>query len=637
MKHLIAVVAVCAFTAGVSRAAAQQSVTVTTTADFNRGNNEGLVTIASDRVERGRISAGTLGSWSPTSSLPAARVFHSLARHNGFMYLVGGSQDGSEAVTDVWFCAMNADGSVGSWTSTTSLPSERFWHTTLAYNGFLYVVGGFSGTTMLDEVLYAPLNADGSVGSWSATASLPFGRAIHNSAVHNGFVYVLGGGTFNPNFTVLDDVLVAPLRGDGSVGAWSATTSYPSVIAQSSSAIHDGHLYVTGGTPDGFTVASETRFAPLNADGTVGGWSTGPALPAGRAAHSSTILNGFLYVLGGTSDGASSTNVVLAAALLGSGDLDDWSPVTSLPAGRFNQASLAHAGFLYSAGGSTDAFDGFSDEVLVAPIEADSLNANQAPARLRGAYSHLVDLQGDASTIHVIVQGQLAPGGVIRLQARVAPETTGIFGAEFVVESIVPGSAIEIPGVGRYVWIRFLLDDTGASNVDQPTFVAHVSIGPSLPPTAGVVFDGPGADIATQTSTSTIQANWSGFTPFTGDSIASYEWAIGTSAGSTNVQTWINVGLATSAVNSNLSLSPGVKFVSVRAISLAGLTSDVATSNGVQVLPSTSGPAGGDDDDDEKGLRRCASSASSTTGSVLALLGGIVLLAAAFTSSRTRP
>src|SRR5204863_412005 len=90
-------------------------------------------------------------------------------------------------------------------------------------------------------------------------------------------------------------------------------------------------------------------------------------------------------------------------------------------------------------------------------------------------------------------------------------------------------------------------------------------------PTAGTVNDGTGPDKNFQSSTSTLSANWSGFSdPQSG--IASYDWAIGTTPGGTNVQAFSAVGASTSAT--------------VRATNGAGL-SVLAISNGVLVDTAT--------------------------------------------------
>src|SRR5262249_9682223 len=109
-------------------------------------------------------------------------------------------------------------------------------------------------------------------------------------------------------------------------------------------------------------------------------------------------------------------------------------------------------------------------------------------------------------------------------------------------------------------------------------------------PVAGTVNDGLVTDLAFQASASSVSANWSGFTDAeTG--VAGDEWAIGTTAGATDVQAFTAVGASTSATATGLSLVSGsTYYVTVRATNGVGLTA-TATSNGV-VVDSTAPGAG---------------------------------------------
>jgi len=118
------------------------------------------------------------------------------------------------------------------------------------------------------------------------------------------------------------------------------------------------------------------------------------------------------------------------------------------------------------------------------------------------------------------------------------------------------------------------------------------------PTLAGSVSDGfSGADIAVQSSATTMSAHWS----FANDPtipITAYSWAIGTSPGAQNIMAFTNVGLATSAstdqANVTLPLQTGhTYYVTVRATDNAGCVSTVS-SNGVQVTGVAGAPAAPD-------------------------------------------
>src|SRR5207244_3602964 len=102
-------------------------------------------------------------------------------------------------------------------------------------------------------------------------------------------------------------------------------------------------------------------------------------------------------------------------------------------------------------------------------------------------------------------------------------------------------------------------------------------------PTAGTANDGSGADITYQTDRKSVVESRSGFTDG-GSGIDSYEWAIGSTAGGTEVQDYTAGGTTTSATPAGVGLADGTKYdVSVRAIDEVENVSSVAKSNGVTI------------------------------------------------------
>lgn len=100
------------------------------------------------------------------------------------------------------------------------------------------------------------------------------------------------------------------------------------------------------------------------------------------------------------------------------------------------------------------------------------------------------------------------------------------------------------------------------------------------------VYDGSGNDADTTTSNSLLQANWTASAD-TQSGIARYWYAIGTSAGATDVVNWTNNNLNTSVTASGLSLISGqTYYFSVNAENAAGL-SCISSSDGIYADIST--------------------------------------------------
>lgn len=269
--------------------------------------NDYIYLIRKESVQYAAIAAdGSLGVWNTDTSFTIARDTFAHAAYNGYLYVLGG------AISDnpfdvVEYAPINSDGSLGVWNSTTSFVTARWGPRSVVYNGFLYLLGGGIGYTTsssFSDVQYASINADGTLGTWNSTTPFTGGRRVHNSIVHNGYVYVSGGrvevgGQY-------DDVQYAPINADGTLGTWSYATSFPDATKDGhSSTVHNGYLYVTGGTTCcSWRILDSVLYSKINSDGSLGLWNTATNLASARAGHLSFVYKDHLYVVaGGTLSG----------------------------------------------------------------------------------------------------------------------------------------------------------------------------------------------------------------------------------------------------------------------------------------------------------------------------------------------
>src|ERR1019366_8648916 len=86
---------------------------------------------------------------------------------------------------------------MSAWTASSStLPTNNWQANTIAYNGYLYEIGGcYSSGCPLSTVDYATINPNGTLGSWTPTASLLTAVDYASAVVYNGYVYEIGGCT----------------------------------------------------------------------------------------------------------------------------------------------------------------------------------------------------------------------------------------------------------------------------------------------------------------------------------------------------------------------------------------------------------------------------------------------------------
>jgi hypothetical protein len=247
-----------------------------------------------DKVWYAKINSdGYLGEWNETTPLPYATSGHHCFTANGFVYCAGGYTD--SRTSQVWYATLNADGSLGNWQETTSLPYAVSEHQCFTANGFVYCAGGYTNVGRTSQVWYATLNADGSLGNWQETTSLPYVVYGHQCFTANGFVYCAGGYT---NVGRTSQVWYATLNTDGSLDNWQETTSLPYVVYDHQCFTANGFVYCAGGyTNDGRT--SQVCYVKQNSDGTLSNWLYTASLPYGLSSHQCISINDAIICLGG--------------------------------------------------------------------------------------------------------------------------------------------------------------------------------------------------------------------------------------------------------------------------------------------------------------------------------------------------
>jgi len=262
---------------------------------------------------------GSISAWTNSANpIPQALMFGSGVTAGGYIYLLGGCINNSSpctAIATVYYTKINADGSTGAWHTTTAMPQALTNETSVVANGYVYVMGGDNGP--ISNTYYAKLNADGTVGAWQTANSMPAARDNASSVIANGYVYVMGGR--NSSGTPQTSIYYAPLNTDGSLGSWvnEATNLLPQALQVASSVVANGYVYVMGGATNsaGTTTVSTVYFAKLNADGTNGPWSTNTSapLPQSMCCQGVTVANGYVYNIGGWTGSANLSSVNYAS------------------------------------------------------------------------------------------------------------------------------------------------------------------------------------------------------------------------------------------------------------------------------------------------------------------------------------
>jgi N-acetylneuraminic acid mutarotase len=199
---------------------------------------------------------------------------------------------------------------------------------------------------LLVVALSLPPLAGGAAGKWNRGTPLPLARGEVAAAVAEGRIYVVGGFTVDGENSPRVDAY------SPSTDSWRNEADLPLPVDHTMAAGYRGKVYVAGGYGPGRSRLT-TLFA-FNGDG----WTRLAAMPEQRAAGGAAIVNGKLYVVGGTTSstiGAAPT--VLAKTMLVYDIARDRWTTRRGPTPREHLGVTALGGRIYAVGGRTAGFD----------------------------------------------------------------------------------------------------------------------------------------------------------------------------------------------------------------------------------------------------------------------------------------
>lgn len=253
------------------------------------------------------------------------------------LYVVGGSN------SNTFMTALNSLDRFNpvseTWQALAPMSTGRHYHAASVISGNLYVVGGRSPQGLvLDSVeKFNPAS-----GTWQSLAPMSTGRECHSASVISGHLYVVGGqneqrGSLN-----------SAERYDPESGTWQALAPMSTRRSDHSGSVISGHLYIVGGLDEQSVLNSMDEFTPES-----GTWHSLAPMSTARAIHSSSVISGHLYVVGGTSTITNEEMVMLNSVERFLPELGVWQSLTKMSQSRCFHSSSVIDGNLFVLGGIT--------------------------------------------------------------------------------------------------------------------------------------------------------------------------------------------------------------------------------------------------------------------------------------------
>lgn len=295
---------------------------------------------------------------------------HSGSVFANYIYLSGGTSQNIANRSSILYAKFDDSNNVvaqsgGQWTTASeTMTNGRNLSASYGYNGYLYVLGGFSSSAVLSSIEIAKINAiDGSIEPFETLDTTVGNRWGMTVGLSGSTAYILGGcsaGVGTGSCSTLDpsvqNILIHNNEGGAPEGYAAATNLFNTDRIAASATVLNGRLYIAGGCTDSAscaTVTDDVQYAQLDASGVVGTWNSVTAdLPAGLAWGQLENAGGTLYFIGGQSNTAvPSANIYYATPTSG-GDVTSWSTTTAgLPQARTQHSAAVWDNRIYVVGG----------------------------------------------------------------------------------------------------------------------------------------------------------------------------------------------------------------------------------------------------------------------------------------------
>lgn len=213
----------------------------------------------------------------------------------------------------------------------------------------LIVMGGFDddyyGATRRVDVLNTKTN------QWTRWADLPEAQTHIAAATDGRYIYIAGGQIgplLSPNLT--NNVW----RFDPKRNIWQQFGELPVIRAGAQMQFLNGKLHLIGGDDETRVVAQSTHFV-LDLANPEAGWSEAAPLPVATDHHTSIVVKGELYVLGGEIDHGTSY-FTRSDFFRYNADTNTWTTLANMPTGLSHQeaATLTDGRRIIAIAGQTD-------------------------------------------------------------------------------------------------------------------------------------------------------------------------------------------------------------------------------------------------------------------------------------------
>jgi N-acetylneuraminic acid mutarotase len=300
------------------------------------------------------------GNWRILADMHSGRADPGAVAYDGKVYVVGGFFSPGSGYPNSWEIY---DPIADLWEIHYGLPIARSDLMVAGIGDKIFAIGGYRTDT---GVIGANHEYDPLTGTWLTKTSMITATSGAGVAVITNTIYILGG---HDNVTNRQDVQIY----DPISNSWSTGASMTTARAELGAAALDGKIFAIGGVTEGGNTTDIMEVYDPASDS----WSNGPKLPAPRASAAIGVRDGMIYVIGGTDNWALKTTV--NTVFVYEPGANSWSMTTSMPTARWATEAAVIGDIIYVVGGAGATGVGTANEAYPFQPAATSLTVTDSP------------------------------------------------------------------------------------------------------------------------------------------------------------------------------------------------------------------------------------------------------------------
>jgi N-acetylneuraminic acid mutarotase len=248
---------------------------------------------------------------------------------------------------NAFFMAPQGEG--GTWARREDMPDALWGSSASAVNDKIYVIGGGLDNNVPTKSV---VEYDPATGKWTKKADMPTARGLLSTAVVNGKIYAIGGARF---WEAVPDVGLSTVEEyDPVADKWTEKADMPTARYVHTSSVVDGKIYVIGGATVFSFVSAVEEYDPATDT-----WTKKANMPTATMLHSASVLNGRIYIMGGQ------ILLPVPPSTIANSKVEEYDPVTDtwtekadMSTARCLLASGVANGKIYAIGGYKDVWMG---------------------------------------------------------------------------------------------------------------------------------------------------------------------------------------------------------------------------------------------------------------------------------------